>query len=99
MPPEVKIPIMMAGFKGKNRRLYPDNRFHAVPCYLDDLNAMHDAEMLLTEKQFQDYTFNLFKLFHGEENGNTADFPSNRTVMCATASQRAEAFVLTLDKN
>lgn len=68
-----------------------------LPNYPRDLNACHEMEMTLTKEQFQDYTHRLFIRFHIEENGKTADYPPDRTVMCATARQRCEAFVLTME--
>jgi hypothetical protein len=74
-----------------------------IPHYLDDLNAMHKAEEVLTEEQLYDY-------------GNALDrvtLPKTRMEMCyvhgpeagmypdlfrATAAQRAEAFLRTIKK-
>lgn len=53
-----------------------------VPDYLEDLNAMHEAEKVLTHEQFDDYYVRLCikiaRPYH------------------ATAAQRAEAFLRTL---
>jgi hypothetical protein len=57
--------------------------FFELPDYLSDLNAMHEAERVLTYEQFDDYYIELAKRmvrpFH------------------ATAAQRAEAFLRTLN--
>jgi hypothetical protein len=70
--------------------------WHPIPDYPNDLNAIHDAEMILTEEQFSDYVMALFKMFY-ITNPNK-DFLPDRTVMCATARQRSEALVLTMEK-
>ena len=59
----------------------PDN----VPDYLNDLNAMHEAENMLESNQEQSY----FELLH--------DIAGNLTFYRATAAQRAEAFLKTLN--
>jgi hypothetical protein len=64
----------------------PDDSFpitigNDVPDYLSDLNAMHEAEKVLTLEQKSVYCLELNKLIYG---------------MCATAAQRAEAFLKTL---
>jgi hypothetical protein len=59
-----------------------------TPDYLNDLNAMHQAEKVLTEDQAEKFRAWLLKL-----NGYNHD----RVVSC-TASQRAEAFLRTVGK-
>ena len=60
---------------------------HSVPDYLNDLNAMHEAEkVLLTKEQRRKYVRTLFQT-------TNTDWDSH----CATAAQRAEAFGLTLN--
>jgi hypothetical protein len=56
-----------------------------VPDYLNDLNAMHDAEKALESNQEQSY----FELLH--------DVAGNLKFYRATAAQRAEAFLKTLN--
>lgn len=62
------------------------------PDYLDDLNAMHQAERILTDEQRKIYTAYLHpkQLHHYLE----ADF----LVAHSTAAQRAEAFLKTIGK-
>ena len=60
-----------------------------IPDYCDDLNAMHEAEKVLTDDQFKWYTYWVEKLM--PETGF-------RFLLCATARQRAEAFVRSLGK-
>ena len=64
--------------KGHKRNKQP-------PDYLNDLNAMHEAEKVLTSPQWDKYTVAL--LFATE----------HRMFCAATAAQRAEAFLKTLN--
>lgn len=57
--------------------------------YCNDLNAMHEAEKTLTDDQFKLYSHWVEKLMPNTE---------FRFLLCATASQRAEAFVRSLGK-
>jgi len=59
------------------------NRAHP-PDFLNDLNAMHEAEQVLEKNQEQSY----FELLH--------DIAGNLNFYRATAAQRAEAFLRTL---
>jgi hypothetical protein len=57
-----------------------------VPDYLNDLNAMHEAEKVLTPEQRRKYVGIIFNLPASECESNTF----------ATAGQRAKAFLRTL---
>jgi hypothetical protein len=58
-----------------------------LPDYLNDLNAMHEAEQVLTGDQQHDYKCHLLRM----------DYPDwEIKVTHATAAQRAEAFLRTL---
>ena len=76
----------------------PPNSPHSVqplntlPNYLNDLNAMHDAEKVLTPEQLVDYCAFRLRATTGE--GCVTDYKMIR----ATASQRAEAFLRTIGK-
>lgn len=66
------------------------------PDYLNDLNDMHDAEKTLTVEQSEDYAEYLCRSICGQ--------PPERVSICefahtihATAAQRAEAFLKTLN--
>ena len=59
-----------------------------LPNYLNDLNAMHEAEKILTARQRSVYVGRLFNLPSSELVSNTF----------ATAAQRAEAFLRTINK-
>jgi hypothetical protein len=61
--------------------------FSVPPDYLNDLNAMHDAEKTLTNSQWVEYGGQLRVLCDRAEIWS----------IHATASQRAEAFLKTLD--
>lgn len=65
---------------------------HNCPDYLNDLNAMHEAEKVLTRPQFEDYICELSFL----TSNNKTSSPYKWTVV-ATAAQRAEAFLKTLN--
>jgi len=60
--------------------------FDECPDYLNDLNAMHDAEKCLRPVEFEVYIGTLRRLFIAKDNAH-----------CATAAQRAEAFLRTLN--
>lgn len=85
-----------------NRWTKPCGIYADLPNYAADLNAMHEAEKVLTEEQFYEYGANLDKItlpknkmemcyVHCPEAG------MYRELVCATATQRAEAFLKTLD--
>ena len=87
---EINIAIAEAcGYKTGYR---DPEAWHPLPDYLNDLNAMHDAEEMLI----------------GDEPENSelwCDFQTNLVIACpaylsyhATASQRAEAFLKTIGK-
>jgi hypothetical protein len=59
-----------------------------VPNYPFDLNAMHEAEKVLTDKAHEEFRLNLYDLL-GDD---------SRLIVSATASQRAEAFLRTIGK-
>ena len=61
-----------------------------IPDYCTDLNAMHEAEKLLTDEQC------LFVRDYLRE--RLENYPASRYIWHATARQRAEAFLRTLCK-
>lgn len=65
---------------------------YVVPDYLNDLNACHEAEKVLTPEQQARYAMTLHE-YHGIP---LAAFWHR--VICSTAAQRAEAFLRTLGK-
>jgi len=83
---------------GFRLRGFPSDRFEAhrkpIPNYCTDLNAMHEAEKVLT-KDRNSYLTELAILVSTDDlRGLDADWPW----VCATARQRAEAFLRTLGK-
>jgi hypothetical protein len=65
------------------------------PNYLNDLNAMHDAEKVLGEKRIRSYAFTLAQVL---DTSPTVDLDDQFLNIHATASQRAEAFLRTIGK-
>ena len=67
--------------------------FVVIPDYLNDLNAMHEAENILTHQESKLFEEKLFSLRESEvmHRGNFA-------LVHATAAQRAEAFLRTIGK-
>ena len=59
-----------------------------VPQYLNDLNAMHEAEKTLTDKAHEEFRLNLYDLIRDD----------SRLIVSSTAAQRAEAFLRTIGK-
>lgn len=63
-----------------------DPHWKGAKDYCNDLNAMHEAEAVLTERQFLSYAFAL------------NDIDGSLWGIRATARQRAEAFLRTMGK-
>jgi hypothetical protein len=80
-----------ARFKGRG---YADD-WIALPDYLSDLNAMHDAEKMMTKDQWLWYTVNLLL---AAKDGSFVIDVNMKTMAHATAAQRAEAFLRTIGK-
>jgi hypothetical protein len=72
--------------------VYAPQQMIRIPDYLNDLNAMHEAEKVLTRKQVSHYGELL-----SESANRTYDYPASYLVATATAAQRAEAFLRTLN--
>ena len=64
---------------------------NALPDYLNDLNAMHEAEKVLKSEQHFTYQIELARAI------STITYPLNFALLHATAPQRAEAFLRTLN--
>lgn len=67
--------------------------FDIVPDYINDLNAMHEAEKVLTEEQWGPYCVTLNKIACRIPCGNTH---TCGYTIAATAAQRADAFLMTI---
>ncbi len=79
--------------KGDDRKVGITSDDGWVPQYLNDLNAMHEAEKVLDEDQHQyDYVGHLVKKDWSE----AWSFTDAQKAIHATATQRAEAFLRTL---
>ena len=64
-----------------------------LPDYCNDLNAMHEAEKVLTDEQSKAYTETLWVIVKRESTSKT-----RWQLWHATADQRAEAFLKTIGK-
>ena len=87
---EINIAIAEAcGWTTKHKGLWVERlqTYAALPNYLADLNAMHEAEKVLTREQIEIYCEHLNPKNHGIWWG-----------IHATAAQRAKAFVKTIGK-
>lgn len=69
-----------------------------LPDYLTDLNAMHEAEKVLTAIQWAEYTMNLGAIFVRMGVCKTWSDDGSVMAISATAAQRAEAFLRTIGK-
>lgn len=72
--------------------------FFELPDYLNDLNAMHEAEKTLNETQRKTYAWQIIGL--ARKQAGMEDHESHYPVpfvLFATAAQRAEAFLRTLN--
>ncbi len=69
---------------------------HALPDYFNDLNAMHEAEKVLTDEQDLEYSEALEQVVSARFGCNNAE--DMRRLRSATAAQRAEAFLRTIGK-
>jgi hypothetical protein len=63
-----------------------------IPDYLNDLNAMHEAETVMTDQQRTSYLDKLYEVCNPHSMLN-----DDWNLTCATAAQRAEAFLKTLN--
>ncbi len=80
-------PDQMLGWLGSDWKCVPD--------YLNDLNAMHEAENSLTRSQCITYTITLGKLSPSRK---TDAVRATFEMMTASAELRAEAFLKTIGK-
>jgi hypothetical protein len=90
---------MQMGAKGKYVRTYQKGRgklHQHLPDYLNDLNAMHEAWRTLPPSQKDRFESELYSVVIGEADYNRND--DAPYITNATAAQRAEAFMRTIDK-
>lgn len=69
-----------------------------IPDYPNDLNAMHEAEKMLTDDQFERYVVELGRVFYPKGRGPWKWSECPAVVVRATAAQRAGALLRTLGK-
>jgi hypothetical protein len=82
--PDAKLPAQLC-----------NNLENKIPNYLYDLNAMHEAEKMLDDEQDLDYSESLELVIGARWSANNScDMQRFRS---ATAAQRAEAFLKTLN--
>ena len=99
-PEQQRVAIAEAcGWKTDKRGLgwlSPRGYYASEPDYLNDLNAMHEAEKVLTDEQDLEYSEALEQVVEGRYLTNNSE--DMRRLRSATASQRAEAFLRTIGK-
>ena len=68
-----------------------------LPNYLNDLNAMHEAEKVLAKANWGGYAAELYRITNAHNHGIS---PNHHwlAVAFSTAAQRAEAFLRTIGK-
>lgn len=78
--------------KADAKRGYTLSQFtEQVPDYCNDLNAMHEAEKSIPDELWNCYFNQLARITKAEQS-------DDRVFFCATARERAEAFLRTLGK-
>jgi hypothetical protein len=80
-----------------NGRYYYHEHYHWVPLedYENDLNEMHKAEMKLPEGLWDLYLDNLLKVVEDGPSGKNCNVIF---AVCATAKERAQAFIKTIER-
>ena len=80
----------------KSQTLYAQDgqylRLENLPRYLSDLNAMHEAEKVLDDEQYNQFAYELYGVVTRTDHKHTTRY------YCATAAQRAEAFLRAIGK-
>jgi hypothetical protein len=77
----------------------PDNFDYKwpIPSYTTDLNAMHEAWATLSHDDKMTFAFNLCIVMHGSYDASNLDWCRASDLIGATAAQRAEAYLKTLN--
>ena len=68
------------------------------PDYLNDLNAMHKAEKMLTEEQRGEFLNHLCVIVRQDHKAEAGPMTAIITAFFASAAQRAEALIKTLNQ-
>lgn len=84
-------PVLTLLYRRKEKCFTTEN----LPDYLGDLNAMHEAEKMMTKDQWLSYPINVLQ---AAKDGTFVIDINMKTVAHATAAQRAEAFLRTIGK-
>ena len=69
-----------------------------IPNYPADLNAMHEAEKTLDYEQGEQFASDIWEIIINAEDDQEYPPSSNFSYLHATAAQRAEAFLRTIEK-
>jgi hypothetical protein len=86
------------GWRGQRFDHIKQRMTYDAPDYLNDLNAMHEAEKVLGILERGTYQNILGSACGGIREDDGGHFVSHRESIHATASQRAEAFLRTIGK-
>lgn len=68
-----------------------------LPDYLNDLNAMHEAEKVITWGQSKNYWEHLLRIVSRDIKRPASEHSKDTFAFMSTADQRAEAFLKTLN--
>lgn len=82
---------------GDSNKSEYNQSFIKIPDYLNDLNAMREAERVLTAEQHFEFRQNLWSIAVTLM-GKPPKHCPERYYISATAAQRADAFLLTIEK-
>ena len=80
-----------------NKMIGGDKHRNRLPDYLNDLNAMHEAEKVLTYEQAEIFEDELCDIAKSENDVLENPLQSKSFIFHATAPQRSEAFLRTLN--
>ena len=93
--------IKMIGRPKPHHYMWGSNRL-TTPDYLNDLNAMHEAEKVLTDRQRQKHGLFLQEILNEAIVGYVEDYQRQLAglsrVSSATATQRAKAFLCAIGR-
>ena len=93
----IKEGFVRANYEKNMYRIRGETDWMVMPDYTSDLNAMHEAEKSLPAKKIVWYMQKLTQVRYRQGDSGTIACMIDRTCF-ATASQRAEAFLKTIDK-
>jgi len=76
----------------------PNGKWDIIPNYTSDLNACHECVKTLTDAQRTTYREHLSKIWTRDYNSRCGLFPRHDDSVNATARQRCEAYLRTIEK-